>query len=55
GNTSIGMREKKNDSSEEDVMPLTELLRYMMYYEPKDRPSVQEVLAHPAMVYCRRS
>lgn len=54
GNADIGMKPRQEDFSEDDVAVLTDLLSYMMHFEPSARPTIEQVLAHPSMEFFRR-
>ncbi|KAI9689077.1 MAG: hypothetical protein M1822_000814 [Bathelium mastoideum] len=51
GNTELGLKERKGEFSKEDISLITSLLKFMLHIEPKDRPTIGQVLEHPAMHY----
>ena len=53
GNANIGLRARLEDFTSQDISTLTELLSYMMRFDPASRPTIQEVLKHLGMVYFR--
>ncbi|KAI9712294.1 MAG: hypothetical protein M1820_001507 [Bogoriella megaspora] len=51
GDPQIGMKERKDDFSDDDITLLTDLLTFMVRFEPFDRPTIGQIIDHPAMQY----
>ncbi|KAF1948220.1 putative srpk [Byssothecium circinans] len=53
GNMKRGMKARKHEFSDTHIETLTDLLCFMLQFDPSDRPDIGEVLAHPSMEYFR--
>lgn len=51
GNAELGMQKRLHEFSSEDLEIVVDLLSALLTYEPSMRPSIEEVLRHPAMSF----
>lgn len=51
GNAELGIKERRHEFSNEDMERLVDLLSALLMYEPLMRPSIEDVLQHPAMIF----